>query len=118
MAADNRLIRLHNASQATLSTTVRYDDGDAVDLTGWTWRWALVAAVDRDAVASPAAVTLTSAGGDIVVTDATAGTVEVRIPNATFDGLTGLYRWQLIGTDASSNEWVVATGPMHLWPTL
>jgi len=115
--AENSIIRLHNASQITLRATVRYADGNLVDLNGFAFRWVMVAAASQDTVAPPALVTLTSAGGGIVVTDAAAGEVEVRIPNGSFDGLTGVHRWQLIATDASSNEWVVSTGPMHFWPT-
>ena len=51
---ENALIRLHNASQITLAATVLYAGGNAVSLSGWMFRWVLVAASSPDAVVAPA----------------------------------------------------------------
>lgn len=118
MSIENKLLSLYNAGQITLAGAVADSDGDAVDITGWSFNWKMVKAASRDAVASPADVSLSTAGGDVVITGASSGEVEVRIPTGSFDGLTGDYRWQLIGTDTQDREWVVSTGPLYLWPTL
>lgn len=117
MTRDNPLQRHFNISPLTLAATVKTAAGGPQPLDGYSFRWELAEGDARQALGA-AAETLTSATGQIVVTDAAAGAVEVRAPASVFADRLGLHRWQLIATDPSGQPWVVATGQLWLGRTL
>ncbi len=81
---------------------VKDDNGVAVNITGWTFKWEL-RTLDTDAVAK---LTKTTANAGCVIVDAVNGKMEVRIAKADTDPsggtplVTGQYRHALSRTDA------------------
>ena len=94
-----------SGDQVQLNFTVTDNNGDAVDLTDGSGRFAMARSVadspDIDSDDSTATVT---------VTDATNGAVNVVITDENTEALSGDYYWEFKWTDSSSREAVVARG--------
>lgn len=91
----------------SIPITVTDNDGNVVDLTGGSVRFAAARRVGGTAVldsgASPATATA-------VVTTPASGLITVSLADTDTDDLLGTYAWQVKFTDSSSNETVVAHG--------
>lgn len=108
--AVRRDLRLLEANAETVREAVTDDDSDdgALDLAGKVIEF-LIKPNDITADSSPSVVTLSTATGEITVTDAAAGICEVAVPPQ----IPGQY-WRRLDVITGSDRKTAVYGPMHV----
>jgi len=112
MAIKNQNFEMYAANDVELDMSLFDEDGEPLDLTGSTVRWALASAYDPTA----ALVVKSSAGmGGILITDAVLGTVIIVIDGedtADFGGQPYVHEAAVINSDGA--ETTVLTGAVTI----
>lgn len=105
-------VRFFLAEDILLQATMVDDDGDVIDITGYTFTCTILAAYGD---ASPAAGPYT-VGSGITIIDAEAGRVDVLIPDEDTEGLAaGMYVYDIKRSNADA-EAVMSYGTFELLP--
>lgn len=93
----------------TLSISVQNSAGNAQDITGATFNWAL-----KIATGNRRTLLTKSSSDGITITNATAGTLTVAIVTADTRSLKGTYTHELEMTDSAGNISTVLTGTVTI----
>ena len=109
-AAKDQDFEMWEKDSKVLSFTHEDEDGNAVNITGFSLVWQLWSS-KHDASGTPI---IEKSGASISITDAPNGVVEVSLDPADTDGKSGIRYHELRATDASGNEQMVATGTVTI----
>jgi hypothetical protein len=91
----SQLHHAHRTRDYEFAVTFEDEDGDAINITGSTWTFALYPEGEDDAVAT-AVPSIGSAAG---------GRINIAIPAADMDFAGGLHVGELVRTDTGSDVW-------------
>ena len=115
MAVNYQSFQLQQGQNVELQITVTDTNGDAVDLTGASIRFAMArsqsSAVIIDSDTSPQTATP-------AISNATGGILSIYIDDVVMDDLLGDYYYEVKVTDASANEAIVTRGYMTVLAAL
>ena len=107
-------LTVNQGNTVTLDVAVTTAAGAPVDLTGSTLRFAV-----RRSPSDPIILDKTSSGGGITIAPGTGGTATVSIVAAdTEAGPTGIFAWELEGTDPAGKVTTLASGTFVITATL
>lgn len=108
MSADRQNVTLYSGDDCILAISIVDETGVALNVTGATFVWSLARTAG-----TPAILTKTSAGGGVVITNATTGAVQVTLTHndTAASSVPPFQYWhQLVMTDPSGNVSTVTTG--------
>lgn len=112
MAVENPKVETFQGNRHVLHFDVKDEDGNALNLTGFSAKWAASEYFDGKPKLTPA-VERKSSAGEITIA-ASAGGVDVILAEGVTMNLEGLYYYELEVFDGSANSCVVATGDLEV----
>ena len=115
MAVNYQSFQLQQGQNVELQITITDTNGDAVDLTGASIRFAMARSPSSAAVVDNTASPQTATH---VITDATGGLLSIYIDDVIMDDLLGDYYYEVKVTDVSLNEAIVTRGYMTVLAAL
>ena len=98
----------------SIKHTITDNDGDAQDITGWTFRFALSRTVGGTTVLG---TELSPATATVTLTTPASGIMHIGITKTDTASLTGTYYFETEGQDGAGEESTVARGYMTFKPT-
>lgn len=107
MSSDSQNATVYAGDDLVLNISITDENGKSLSVVGAAFVWTLAAT----AGATPA-VTVTSAGGGIVLTNALSGWIKVTVLHTATTGLSGAMWHQLVMTDVNGNVSTITTGTL------
>lgn len=116
MAREDQDDAFYAGNRRTLRYSIDDQDnpGQKLNLSGLTFKWALVNKRSDGTYDLTPILQKTSAAGGIAVTNAATGALEVYLLDADSASLAGDYYYQLEATDGDGNKMMLATGTLTI----